>query len=182
MYRILLLSALSVLFLFGCTPTETNDLVEFEFSNQTEYRNYMHANNWLVNFHPVYAAKIYKNGVLISDTNRFVNNAILFCVKNDANNPNWKFIKTFGNDSLAVVLRTPESAHIRYRDSLIYQLLFSDLNPTVIDTNMVFMKDSTYKRITNASDIREIDSAMVYDEQFMTYAKWQETVKKRYCK
>lgn len=175
MYRIILLTAFLSLMFYGCTPTETEDFYEANYSNQTLYRNYDNPDYWLVNVRALYTAKVYKNETLIGDTT-YLNNALFY---RDVSNSVWKVIGTFGSDSLAVILRTKDSAYVRCQDSLIYRIKFSSPAPVLIGVTHSAIRDSSYINIGSAA-IQTIDSINSDIDKYLTYPKWKEVIQKKY--
>lgn len=159
----------------ACTPQETEDSNSVDFTNKTEYRNYDNSNYWFVNVHAVYTAKIYKNDILIGDTT-YVNN-MLFYKKTD--NSYWKTVENFGKDSLAVILRTNDSAYVRCKDSLIYRVKFDSLITKLIGKSHSQIKDSTYSSIDSANIIK-IDSINTALNKYLTYPKWKDAIMRKY--
>ncbi len=175
MYRILLLTISLAIFFYGCTPNETEDYFEANYSNQTVYRNYDNPDYWLVNVRALYTAKVYKNEILIADTT-YINNALFY---RDVTSSVWKVIGTFGRDSLAVILRTQDSAYVRCQDSLIYRIKFSSPAPVLIGVTNTSMHDSSYADI-GVTEIKTIDSLNSVLNKYLTYPKWKETIQKIY--
>lgn len=179
MLKNILFLIITTLIFTACTPQETDDSKSVDFINKTRYRAYDHPNNSLVNVHTLYNAKIYKNGILINDTT-YVNNAFFY---KETENIYWKFIKSFGKDSLGVIYRSKDTALVRYKVLKNYRFVFANIDTSMVDTNSSNLPNINYQNLDSISarrDILKMDSINASRNYYLTYPKWKEAIMRKY--